>query len=82
MDRTLVMLKKNEEKLKQKDESIGIDVLQESFELTTDLENELESSVGHEDLDAPTVKTKRVYTRRKYESSSVRRSVHLNFKSK
>ena len=77
------MLKKNEEKVKANVDSLDKQVLHEAFDLSADLgEEEQAGSEGHKGLDIPLVKPKRVYTRRKYNSTSTRRSIRLQLNSK
>src|SRR4051812_48080926 len=59
LQRTLVMLKKNEDKVRKGDESLNSMVLDKSILLTEDLqEEEQKGSEGHNDLDPPLVKKK------------------------
>ena len=68
LNRTLVMLKKNEDELKQSESSLGKKVMDEALELSTDLqEREQSGSEGHKDLEVSELRKKRVYTRRKYD---------------
>ena len=60
LDRTLVMLKRNEEKQKIMLETEGCSILNKALELSTDLEEEEQSgSQGHKDLDSPVAAKKK-----------------------
>ena len=64
--------------MKNKETSTGQQVIDEALELSTDLEEKEQSGLeGHKDLGYPAVKKKRVYKQKKYDSSSVRRSIRL-----
>jgi hypothetical protein len=60
LQRTLVMLKRNEDKIKNGQDSISESVLQDAMDLSADLnEEEQQGSFGHEDQDLLSPKQKR-----------------------
>ena len=66
LDRTLIMLKRNEENHKLRVESEGCSILNKALEMSTDLEEEEQlGSQGHKDLDSPVVAKKGFTLRRK-----------------
>ena len=82
LDRTLIMLKRNEDKQKLSVESVGCSILNKALEMSTDLaEEEHSGSPGHKDLDSPVLAKKRVYAKKKKEVSIVRRSIRIQLNS-
>jgi hypothetical protein len=79
MQRTLVMLKKGEEKELAKDKYLHSLVISEAKNLSIDLEGEVqEGTEGHKDLISVVPKSKKIKLNRSKEGSSVRRSARLN----
>jgi hypothetical protein len=81
LQRTLVMLKRNEEKIKNSVDEVSTAVLQDAIDLSVDLEEEeQQGSFGHEDQVLPVIKKKRVVKKKQTEYTSVRRSKRLKLK--
>jgi hypothetical protein len=75
LQRTLVMLQRNEEKVKKGESTISNLVLEKAIELSADLEEEeQQGSEGHKDLTLPVPKQKCAYKRKTTEVSVARRT--------
>jgi hypothetical protein len=83
LQRTLVMLKRNEDKIKNGQDSISESVLQDAIDLSADLnEEEQQGSFGHEDQDLLSPKQKRRGKKIVTENTVIRRSKRIKLKKK
>jgi hypothetical protein len=83
LQRTLVVLKRNEDKIKNVEDSISASILQDALDLSADLdEEEQQGSIGHEDQDLLSTKQNRRAKKTLTDNMAVRRSKRIKLKKK
>jgi hypothetical protein len=83
LQRTLVVLKRNEDKIKNVEDSISASILQDALDLSADLdEEEQQGSIGHDDQDLLSTKQNRRAKKTLTVNTAVRRSKGIKLKKK